>query len=67
MRPAIVFKPFLSRIFCINSSVEVLSPRYDGPSTHLCRTLLLRTFITYRKKEIGFVAKFFSKYIYGQR
>ena len=51
------FKPSLSRIFCVNSSVNVLAPRYEGPSTHLFRTLFC-TFIIYRKKEIGFVAKF---------
>ena len=48
------FKPSLSRIFCVNSSVKVLSPQYEGPSTHLFRTSSPCTFI-----------KFFSKYIFG--
>ena len=61
------FKPSLSRIFCVNSSVKVLSPQYEGPSTHIFRTSWLCTFIIYRKKEIGFVAKFFSKYLFGPK
>ena len=62
------FKPSLFRIFCVNSSVKVLSPQYEGPSTHIFRTSSLCTFIIYRKKEIGFVAIFFSKYFFlGQR
>ena len=28
-------KLFLSRIFCVNNSVEVLSPEYEGPSIHI--------------------------------
>ena len=36
--PDFCFKPSLSRIFCVNSSVKVLSPRYEGPSNHLFRT-----------------------------
>ena len=28
------FKTFLSRIFCVNSSVKVFSPQYERPSTH---------------------------------
>ena len=55
--PDYCFKPSLSRIFCVNSFVKVLSPRYEGPSTHLFRTSSLCTFIIYREKEIGFVAK----------
>ena len=65
--PCYCFKPSLSRVFCVNSSVKVLSPRYEGPSTHLCRTSSLCTFIIYRKKEIGFLAKFFSKYFFGPK
>ena len=59
------FKPSLSRIFCVNSSVKVLSFQHEGPSTHIFCTPSLCTFIIYRKKEIGFVAKFFSKYFLG--
>ena len=51
--PDYCFKPSLSRIFCVNSSVKVLSPQYEGPSTHIFCTSLLCTFIIYRKKEIG--------------
>ena len=51
--PDCCFKPFLSRIFCVNSSVKVLSPQYEGTSTHIFCTSLLYTFIIYRKKEIG--------------
>ena len=65
--PDYCFKPFLSRIFCVNSSVKVLSPQYEGPSSHIFRTSSLCTFIIYRKKEIGFVAKFFSKYFFGPK
>ena len=61
------FKPSLSRIFCVNSSVKVLSPQYEGPSTHIFRTSSLCTFIIYRKKEIGFVARFFSRYFFGPK
>ena len=28
-------KPSLSRTFCVNNSVEVLPPQYEGPSTHI--------------------------------
>ena len=59
-------KPSLSRIFCVNSSVKVLSPPYEGPSTHLFRTSYLCALIIYKKKEIGFVAKLFSKYFLGK-
>ena len=45
------FKPSLSRIFCVNRSVKVLSPQYEGPSTHIFCTWLLCTFIIYRKKR----------------
>ena len=61
------FKTSFSRIFCVNSSVKVLSSRYQVPSTHLFRTSSFCTFIIYRKKEIGFVAKFFSKYFFGSK
>ena len=40
---------------------------YEGPSIHLFRTSSLCTFIIYRKKEIGFVAKLFSKYLFGPK
>ena len=30
--PDYCFKPSLSRIFCVNSSINVLSPQYEGPS-----------------------------------
>ena len=65
--PDYFFKLPLSRIFCVNSSVKVLSPQYEGPSTHIFRTSSLCMFIIYRKKEIGFVAKFISKYIFGPK
>ena len=62
------FKPSLSRIFCVNSSVKVLSPQYEGPSTHVLRTLSLCKFIIYRKKEeIGFPAEFFHQNFLVQR
>ena len=61
------FKPSLSRIFCVNSSVKVLSPQQEGPSTHVLRTLSLYKFIIYRKEEIGFPAKFFPKKFLVQR
>ena len=35
--PDYCFKPSLFRIFCVNSTVKVLSPLYEGPSTHLFR------------------------------
>ena len=35
--PDYCFKASLSRIFCVNSSVKVLSPLYKDPSTHLFR------------------------------
>ena len=41
--PDYCFKPSLSRIFCVNSSVKVLSPQYKGPSTHIFRTSSLFT------------------------
>ena len=52
--PDCCFKPFLSWMFCVNSSVKVLSPQYEGPSTHMFRTSALCTFIIYRMKEIDF-------------
>ena len=54
--PDYYFKSSLSGIFCVNSFVKVVSPQYEGPSTHTFRTSSLCTFIIYRKKEIGFVA-----------
>ena len=65
--PDCCFKPSLSRIFCVNSSVKVLYPRHEGPSTHLVCTSSICTIIIYRKKELGFVAKFFSKYFFGPK
>ena len=62
--PDYCFKPSLSRIFSVNRSVKVLSPQCKGPSTHIFRTSLLWMFIIYRKKEIGFVAKFFARYFF---
>ena len=52
--PDYFFKLFLSWIFCVNSSVKVLSPQYEGPTTNIFRTSVLCTFIIYRKKEIDF-------------
>ena len=51
--PGYCFKPSICRIFCVNSSVKVLSPQYEGPSTHIFRASPLSTFIIYRMKEIG--------------
>ena len=65
--PDYCLKPSLSRIFCVNSSVKVLPPQYEGPSTHLFRTSSLCTFINFRKKEIGFAAKLFSRYFWGPK
>ena len=61
------YKPSLSRVFCINSSVKVLSPQYESPSTHIFHASSLSTFIIYREKEIGFLAKCFSKYCFGPK
>ena len=52
--PDYCFKLFLSWIFCVNSSIKVLSPQHKGPSTHIFRTSSLCTFIIYRYKEIDF-------------
>ena len=65
--PNYCFKSSLSTMFCVNSSVKALSPQYEGPSTHISRTSSLYTLIIYRKKEIGFVAKFFSRYFFGPK
>ena len=65
--PDYCFKPSLFRIFCVNCSIKVFSLRHEGLSTHLFRTSSLCMFIIYRKKEIGFVAKFFSKYFFGPK
>ena len=62
--PGYCFKLSLSRIFCVSSSIKILSPQYEGPSTHIFCTSSLCTFIIYRKKEKGFVAKFFSEYFF---
>ena len=51
--PDICFKPSLFRIFCVNSSLKLLCPRNEGPSTHIFCTSSLCTFIICRKKEIG--------------
>ena len=60
--PDYCFKTSIFRIFCVNSFLKVLPSQYKGPSTQIFRTSLLYTFIVYRKKEMGFLAKFFSKY-----
>ena len=65
--PDYCFKPFLSRILCVNSSVKVLSSQYETLSTHIFCTSPLCTFIIYRKKEMGFVVKFFWKYSFGSK
>ena len=65
--PDYCFKPSLSWIFCVNSSVKVLSPQYESPSIHIFRTSSLCTFIIYREKEIGFVAKVFPKKFFGPK
>ena len=65
--PEYCFKTYLSRIFWVNSSAKVLSAQCEGPSTHLFCTSSLWMFIIYRDKEIGFLAKFFSKYFLGQK
>ena len=49
--PDYCFKPSLFRIFCVNSSVKVLSLQCEGPSTHIFCTSSLCTFVIYRKKE----------------
>ena len=64
--PDYCFKPPLFCNFCVNSSVKVLSPQCEIPSTHIFLTLSLCTFIIYKKKEI-FVAKFFSKDFFGPK
>ena len=55
--PGYCFKP-LFRIFCVNSSVKVLSPQYEGPSTDIFCTSLHRTFIIYRQKRNRCLYKF---------
>ena len=51
--PDYCFKPSLSRIFCVNSSVKVLSPQYEGPSTiYFAHHCFARSLFT-EKKEIG--------------
>ena len=52
-KPDYCFKTSLSRIFCVNSSVKVLSSQCEGPWTHIFRTSSLCTFMIYRKKQIG--------------
>ena len=47
------FKPSLSSIFCVNSSLKVLSPRYEVPSIHVFRWLFVaRSLFTERKKQV---------------
>ena len=43
--PDYCFESSLFRIFCVNSSAKVLSPRYEGPSTHIFCTSSLCKFI----------------------
>ena len=52
-KPDYCFKTSLFRIFCVNSSVKVLSSQYEGPWTHIFRTSSLCRFMSYRKKQIG--------------
>ena len=49
--PDYCFKSSLFRIFRVNSSVKVLSPRYKGPSTHIFCTLLLCWYVHSLQKE----------------
>ena len=65
--PDYCFKLSLYWILCVNSSVKVLSSQYEGSSTHIFHTSPLCTFIIYKKKEIGFVVKIFSKYYFGPK
>ena len=67
MRPTIVLNLLYPEFFCVNSSVKVLSSQYETPSTHIFCTSPLCTFIIYRKKEMGFVVKFFRKYSFGPK
>ena len=67
MRPLNFLNLFYLDSFCVNSSVKVLSPQYEGPLNHMFCTSLLCTFIIYRKKEVGFVAKSFSRYFFGPK
>ena len=58
----------LSRIFCVNSSVKVLSPQYEVPSTHIFCTSSLCTFIIYRLKEISrFRKEIFFQMFFGPK
>ena len=43
--PDYSFKLSLSWTFCVNSSIKVLSPQYEGPATRIFRTSSLCTFI----------------------
>ena len=45
--PDYCFKLSLSWIFCVNSSVKILSRQYEGPSTHILHIIAL---FTKRKK-----------------
>ena len=49
--PDYCFKPSLSGIFFVNSSIKLLSPQYEGPSTYIFPTSSLCTFIIYWKKD----------------
>ena len=46
------FKPSLSRIFCVSSSVKVLSPLYEGPSTHLFRISSKLTLLNINSRRV---------------
>ena len=49
--PKFGFKSSLFRIFCVNSSLIVLSPRYEGPSTNLFRISLLSCSLFRERKK----------------
>ena len=63
MRPTIILD-LLSRIFCVNSSVKILSPRHEVRLTHLfltsrsshqevfCKKGVLRNFTTCTRKHL---------------
>ena len=46
-------KPSLSRIFCVSSSVKVLSPQYEGPSTHI--SYIIAFHVHYLQKERNYL------------
>ena len=62
--PDYCFKLSLSRLASVNSSIKVMFPQYEGPSTHIFCTSWLSTVIIYR---LGFVAKFYYKHFFGPK